>query len=115
MSGLHVRCRELAGNEACRIFHLGRLMQGQNGNYKTLPTWFRHNPWFRFRGSSLFEFLSSAKKYAGYSNTNEKDARPSLARYALPEKEFPTQCARHVVQSCNRYHDGRASFSFVLE
>jgi hypothetical protein len=38
MSGLHVRCREFAGNEACRIFHLGRLMQGQNGNNKTFAT-----------------------------------------------------------------------------
>src|ERR1700751_4951673 len=38
MSGLHVQCREFAGNEACRIFHLGRLMQAQNGKNKTFPT-----------------------------------------------------------------------------
>lgn len=101
------------------FFHHARLTQGKNGNNKTFPTGvaemtirrtpspasFRHNPWFRFPSSSLFEFLSSAKKYAGYSNTNEKDTRPSLARHALPEKEFSTQCARHVVQSCNRYYE----------
>jgi len=86
------------------FFHLARLTQGQSGNNKTFPTGVAEmtirrtprpasisaQPLVPFSSSSLFEFLSSAKKYAGYSNTNEKDTCPSLARHAPPEKEFST-------------------------
>ena len=122
MSELHVRCRQFAAMKhavSSAFFHLGRLTQGQKGKQLDIPNWCGRSKryverlariilaqsWFRFPSTSLFEFLSSAKKYAGYSNTNEKDARPSSAHHALPEKEFSTQCARHVVQSCNRNNE----------